>query len=105
MNNNVVELVNFKLAKGFSTNDFLTSNQQMDTFLSEQSGLIYRSLCEKNDGSFLDIVYWENMDVAKQAQEAFYASPLCQQFAQCIEKEAVQLEHVNVIASFGCDGS
>mgnify|MGYP000585215321 FL=1 len=103
-NSNVVEIVNFKLASGFTSQDFLSSNEQMELFLKEQQGLLYRSLCEKEDGSYIDIVYWENMELAKQAQQAFFASSLCQTFAQCIEKESVQLEHVTVLACQGCDG-
>ncbi|MEW6989755.1 hypothetical protein AADZ91_03610 [Colwelliaceae bacterium 6441] len=102
---NVVEMVNFKLSNGFTKADFLSSNEQMNQFLDEQEGLIYRSLCEKDDGAFIDIIYWENIDMAKKAQEAFYESPLCEKFAQGIEKESVQLEYVKVVASFGCDGS
>jgi hypothetical protein len=100
---NVVEIVNFKLAKGFTAEDFLSSNEKMNQFLNEQQGMQYRSLCEKEDGSYIDIVYWENMELATQAQQAFFSSTLCETFAQCIEKESVQLEHVKVIASLGCD--
>lgn len=103
-NSNVVEIVNFKLAAGFTPQDFLTSNEQMDLFLKAQKGLLYRSLCEKDDGSYIDIVYWENIELAKQAQQAFFESTLCQAFAQCIDKESVQLEHVTVIAYQGCEG-
>lgn len=102
---NVVETVYFKLKDGFTKEDFLSSNDQMNQFLNEQKGLIYRSLCEKDDGAFVDIVYWENIELAKQAQQAFYESELCAKFAECIEEESVQLEHVKVVASCGCDGS
>lgn len=96
---NVVEMVNFILAKGFTSQDFLSSNEQMTQFLNDQKGMLYRSLCEKSDGSFVDIVYWENMELAKKAQQAFFASPLCEKFSECIEKESVQLEHVTVLTS------
>ncbi len=102
-NSNVVEIVNFKLSSGFTSQDFISSNEQMAIFLKEQKGLLYRSLCEKDDGSYVDIVYWENMELAKQAQDAFFESALCQAFAQCIEKESVQLEHVTVVACQACD--
>ncbi|GLX78314.1 hypothetical protein tinsulaeT_16540 [Thalassotalea insulae] len=101
---NVVEIVNFTLAKGYTKDDFLAANQPMDEFLREQKGMLYRSLCEKADGRFIDIVYWQDMAAAQQGQQAFRQSPQCQQMVQCIEKESVQLEHVNVLASFGCDG-
>lgn len=100
---NVVEIVNFKLAAGYTIHDFLKSNEKMDLFLKEQDGVLYRSLCESDDGGFVDIVYWDNIDNAKKAQQAFYSSELCQAFAQCIAKESVKLEHVNVLASFGCE--
>lgn len=102
---NVVEIVNFKLANGFTNEDFMASNEQMNLFLKEQEGLIYRSLCEKENESFVDIIYWENMEFAQKAQEAFLTSPLCKQFGESINKESVALEYVKVVASFGCDGS
>jgi len=101
---NVVEIVNFKLANGTTHQDFIASNEQMESFLKEQEGLLYRTLCEKEDASYVDIVYWQDMALAKKAQQAFYSSPLCQMFAQNIDKESVQLEHVKVIASQGCEG-
>lgn len=101
---NVVEIVNFKLASGVTSQDFLSSNEQMALFLKEQEGMLYRSLCEKEDGSYIDIVYWDNMALAKQAQQAFYSSPLCQRFAQYIDKETVKLDHIKVVSSQGCDG-
>lgn len=101
---NVVETVNFKLAQGFTSQDLLSLNEPMVQFLKEQEGMLYRSLCEKEDGSYTDIVYWQDMTSAKQAQQAFFQSPVCEQFAQCIDKESVQLEHIKVIASQGCEG-
>ena len=101
----VVEIVNFKLDQGYTKADFLSANDKMDEFLKQQTGVLYRSLCEKENGSFVDIVYWQDMTAAKNGQQAFYQSPLCQQFAQYIAKESVQLEHVEVIAAFGCDAA
>jgi len=101
---NVVEIVNFKLATGFTINDFLQSNEQMNQFLQDQEGMLYRSLCETEQGEFIDIVYWDSMENAHKAQQAFYTSELCQAFAQCIDKESIKLEHIKVIASLGCEG-
>ena len=100
---NIVETVNFKLAQGFTSQDLLSFNEPMEQFLAEQEGMLYRSLCEKNDGSYTDIVYWQDMEHATKAQQAFFKSPLCEKFAQCIDKESVQLEHIKVVASQGCE--
>jgi len=96
-------MVNFSLTEGFTTDDFLQSNNKMEAFIKEQEGVLYRSLCEKEDGSYIDIVYWENMECAKKAQAAFYESEVCQAFAKCIETNSVKLEHVKVIASQCCE--
>jgi len=100
---NVVEIVNFTLAEGFTSQDMMSFNESMNDFLNAQDGLIYRSLCETEQHSYIDIVYWQTMEFAKLAQQAFFASPLCEQFSQCIDKESVQLEYVKVLASAGCD--
>jgi len=97
---NVVEIVKFKLEKGITEQDFLVSNEAMDSFLKEQVGMIYRSLCFSSENNeYIDIVYWQDMSAAKKGQDAFFESKLCQQFAKNINKESVSLDHVNVIAA------
>ena len=96
---NVVELVHFTLEKGVTKEDFLTTNPEMMAFLSEQEGMLYRSLCQQEDGSFIDIVYWEDMDKAKAGQKAFYESAICKTFGQYIDANSVKLEHVKVLTS------
>lgn len=100
---NVVEMVTFKLAESASKADLVSTNEAMNAFLKTQEGLIYRSLCESEDGTFTDIVYWENMDNALTAQKAFFESDLCKAFSSYIIEESVELKHVKVIAAYGCD--
>lgn len=100
---NVVETVEFSLTPGTTESDFLATNDKMDAFLATQAGLIYRSLCKKADGTYVDIVYWQDMESAKVAQEAYYESAVCKAIGPLINMESVKLEHAEVIATFGCD--
>ena len=69
--NTVVETVFYKLASGVSRDAFLTANGVMTDWLSRQKGFQYRSLSQKEDGTWVDIVYWENMAAADAAEASF----------------------------------
>ena len=66
-----VETVTFKLAGGATRKDFLAANEAMIDWVLRQPGFQYRSLSEKEDGSWIDIVYWATRDEALAAGEAF----------------------------------
>jgi hypothetical protein len=102
----VVELVHFKLNDGVSDESFLQSNAKFETFINAQQGMLYRSLCKSESSeTFIDIVYWQSMDDAKNAQNAFFESDHCKAFMEDINKESVSLEHVNVLAQSQCESA
>ena len=98
---NVVEVVHFSLDSDCTENDFLRTDEQMKQFLSQQAGLIHRSLSKRDDGSFVDIIYWQNMEAATSAQQSFYASDVCKLIGQLINIESVTIEHTSVCSTLG----
>ena len=99
-----VEILQFKINENVTEADFLKSNDEFEMFLYEQSGMMYRSLCKSNStNTYTDIVYWESLEQAKFAQQAFLDSPLCQAFMQCIEKDSVILDHLDILAQSQCE--
>jgi len=99
-----VEIVHFKLNENVTDADFLKSNNEFEKFLNEQPGMLYRSLCKsKSTATYTDIVYWESLEQAQLAQQAFYDSSFCQTFIECIEKDSVILDHLDILAQSQCD--
>jgi heme-degrading monooxygenase HmoA len=54
-----VELVRFRLAKG-DTEGFVAANAAINDWLKQQQGFVSRHLAEREDGSYLDIIFWQS---------------------------------------------
>jgi len=53
-----IELVTFRLQKG-DTQGFVDANASINDWLKRQPGFVSRHLAERDDGSYLDIVFWQ----------------------------------------------
>ncbi|MAC45675.1 hypothetical protein [Oceanospirillum beijerinckii] len=103
MENNVVEIVSFKLNPGVEKNAFLESNIAVEEFVKTLPGILYRSLCcNEETGEWSDIVYWQTMADAKHAQQAFMQSECCGKLMQLIDPESVSMQHTEVLAALEC---
>ena len=61
-----LELVTFRLAKG-SGQQFVDANAAINDWLKRQPGFVSRHLAERDDGSFVDIVFWQTHEAALAA--------------------------------------
>ena len=68
-----IELVRFRLQQGKTSADWLKANEKINEFMKAQPGFRFRSLSETDDGEWLDLVYWENLEAANAASEKFGA--------------------------------
>lgn len=99
----IVEVVHFSLDSSCTEQDLLGANEQMKKFLSKQAGLIYRSLAKKEDGSYVDVMYWQDMDAALAGQKAYYDSDVCKMVGQLTDIDSVTIEHAKIISTFESD--
>ena len=53
-----LELVTFRLARG-DTQSFVDANAAINDWLKRQPGFVSRHLAEREDGTYLDIVFWQ----------------------------------------------
>ena len=103
MENNVVEIVSFKLNPAANKNDFLETNVAVEEFIKTLPGILYRSLCcHEETAVWSDIVYWQTMADAKHAQQAFMQSECCGKLMQLIDAESVSMQHTEVLAALEC---
>jgi len=68
-----IELVRFRLQPGKTSAEWLKANEKINDWMKSQPGFRFRSLSETDDGEWLDVVYWENLETAKAADEKFAA--------------------------------
>lgn len=88
----IVETVTYKLAGGIDRNDFLKANEAMTSWLSRQSGFQYRSLSEKDDGSWLDIVYWNSKAEVEAAEVSFQKEMMATDFYMMVDPNSLEME-------------
>lgn len=66
-----IELVRFRLQAGKTSADWLKANEKINDWIKVQPGFRFRSLSETDDGEWIDMVYWENLESAKTAGAKF----------------------------------
>lgn len=59
MKKRAIELTTFRL-NGYTIEQFIEANTEVDTFLKSQKGFISRSTFELNKGIVHDLLFWEN---------------------------------------------
>ena len=95
-----VETVSYKLAAGVANDAFLKASEVMTRWVSRQSGLQYRSLSQKDDGSWLDIVYWNTKEDAEKAGESFRQEMIATDFYMMIDPGSVEMAYSAVATYF-----
>jgi hypothetical protein len=54
-----MEITTFKL-NGCSCAEFITANRELDSWLARQPGFQSRTLAEQQDGTILDLLFWDS---------------------------------------------
>jgi hypothetical protein len=66
--NQIVEFAQFRLAEGVDELTlFAASDALQEGFLKQQKGFIKRELVKLEDGTWADILYWENRESVEHA--------------------------------------
>src|SRR5690606_5933368 len=102
-----IEMVQFKLNPGVSEADFLAADKAINDWVSQQPGLRYRSLSRQDDGTWIDLVYWDSMATAKAAGDAFMRDQGQSSFLAMIDQSSVRMNHSEVLshAMGDCSGT
>lgn len=91
-----IEVCMFKLVDEAERQTFMRSNSDVDQWLKQQEGFMFRCLSEKEDGTWIDIVHWATMDAAQKAGDAFMAKFEQTDFLRVIDPESVTMNHAHV---------
>ena len=90
----IVEIVQFKLTEGVSEEAFIQDAENVQkNFLEKQLGYAgSRQLLKGKDGEGTDIVYWESLEHAENAQKAAMESLTCMPMFQKINPESIKIK-------------
>ncbi|WP_111977111.1 hypothetical protein [Algibacillus agarilyticus] len=98
MTTTTIELVTYQLKPECSQSDLEPINTDVNAFLKVQPGFLYRSMSEDETGLMYDIVYWQDMQSAKNAADAFTSSKACEALMNVTNMESVTMRHMSAIA-------
>ncbi len=98
-----IEMVSFKLASGSHEQAFLETNTAVENWVVKQPGFQYRALTKQADGTWIDLVFWESLETAQQAGNAFMAAQEPKAMLAFIDKETVNMQHLPVLAARPCE--
>lgn len=109
MSNTVIEMADIQLAEGRTEADLLNASERFQTdFLSAQPGFVARELVHKSDGSYADIVWWENEEAALAVLQKAENSKDCRTYFSVMkmnpENPSEGVEHFAVLAGYARAG-
>lgn len=91
-----IEIAMFRMTEGTSKTTFIEASSAMVDWLQKQSGFLSRNMSNLEDGSWIDIVYWESTQAAKAAAEKFMQDLGDCAFMRMIDPESVKMIHGNI---------
>lgn len=92
-----VELVLFKLKEGVSEAQGLEAMTSLNDFVSKQAGFISRKLSKASNDSWVDLVFWESMQAARQASELVMQSDDCLEAFKVLDEKNMQMIHATPV--------
>lgn len=102
MNNPVIELIIFKTKAGISDEALKEAAAKTTGVLQKMDGFLRREFSATDTGEqWADIVYWKDMNSAKQAAKAFLQEPDTQEFIAMIDQQKMTILHLNSISTTG----
>ncbi len=90
MHEQITEVSSFKFKDGLSPEEQLAAAQSVTSFLESNDGFISRTCSQTEDGVWVDVIVWENMEKAKQAAERAHQTPVCLAFFSQMDEQSIR---------------
>lgn len=90
-----LELVTFRLVRG-SGQQFVDANTAVSDWLKRQPGFVSRHLAERDDGSFLDIVFWQSHEAALAASAKMMEEMAQDEAMTMIDPMGLEMNHATI---------
>jgi hypothetical protein len=93
-----IEIISYKLQASASKEDLMACNPPVESWIAAQPGFEYRALSQKEDGTWVDVVFWDSMENAKKAGEGFCQADAPKKMMALIDEGTVDMQHMSVAA-------
>ncbi len=88
-----IEVVTFKGAPEYSIAEVEEAMIRTQEIIKEFDGFIKRTISVNKEGEFLDIVYWESLEQAKEAASKAQQNPQIMENFKVIDFKTVAMKH------------
>lgn len=92
----VVELVVWKAAEGVSEQEAQEAIKGLNAFVSEQPGFVSRKTGISEDGQFVDVVLWTDLQSAQTASEKGMKLEEMQKVMRTIDETSMLFKHFEI---------
>ena len=96
----VIEVVLFETNPEYSIEQVKEALSLLNETIKLYKGFIERITASNNEGKYIDILYWKDMECAKQAAEDIIKHPMAIQAFKVIKPESVQILRYESFNSF-----
>ena len=97
--NTAIEVVIFKAKAGVDASQLKGTALAIAPAIQKLPGFVSREFGESEEGTYVDIVHWQNLASAQAAAQAVNEIPECGAFFSLIDESTVQMLHFNSVAS------
>jgi len=94
----VVEHVEFEILPEVSEEDFLDAAEEISRWAACQLGFEYRVLTKGEDGRWLDLIFWADIEHARSAGRRIMVEKGRSLFMRMIDESSVRITHRPVAA-------
>jgi hypothetical protein len=96
-NNPYVEVALYQLKSGIEEAQFLAVSDEATGVYRKLSGFVRRELMKSEDGKWVDLVYWQNRDLAKKAEPMIYHDPTIANVMAVLDTETMIFTHAEPV--------
>lgn len=93
--NTVIEVVLFEANPSYSAQQVKEVMTALNDLIKLFPGFIERTTATASEGKYIDIVYWVDIESAKNAADDIMKNPEAQEFFKVINFETIQILHFN----------
>ncbi|NOK59985.1 MAG: hypothetical protein GFH27_549291n178 [Chloroflexi bacterium AL-W] len=97
MKGSVIEVILCKLAEHSDEAILLQTVMELESVLKQTPGYIKRELSRNDNGQWIDIIHWQNLEQALAAPDSVMATEVRQRFGGMIALEGLSMIHVESV--------
>ena len=95
------DIISYELAEGVTKDHLLKiSKQIVNDWMKKQSGFKKWEIHENKDGSYTDVVYWEDEASAKQSEKEMGNIPNANEWYACYKEGSIRCINATLVAGF-----